>query len=187
MSETSDGREAIGPHMSEDEDPDSPARASFFSRLFRRDGEDEEPLSEPTEESRAALAGAREMLLNRRKMRRMRVDDVSVPRADIVAVAEDAPLEEVVAVFQSSTVSRLPVYSDTLDLAKRVSDFIAEREWGLECVVFEPDDLDALNERYQLPGPIPVTLAFDKFGKIADREEGPAEKERFESLVENAR
>jgi magnesium and cobalt transporter len=115
MSETSDGREAIGPHMSEDEDPDSPARASFFSRLFRRDGEDEEPLSEPTEESRAALAGAREMLLNLRKMRRMRVDDVSVPRADIVAVGEDATLEEVVAVFQSSTVSRLPVYSDTLD------------------------------------------------------------------------
>ncbi len=115
MSETSDGQAAVGPDMSEDEDPDSQSRSSFFSRLFRRDSEDEEPLSEPTDESRAMLNGARDMLLNLRKMRRMRVDDVSVPRADIVSVPEHATLEEVVAVFQSSTVSRLPVYSETLD------------------------------------------------------------------------
>ena len=115
MSETSDGQAAVGPDMSEDEDPDSQSRSSFFSRLFRRDSEDEEPLSEPTDESRAMLNGARDMLLNLRKMRRMRVDDVSVPRADIVSVPEHATLDDVVAVFQSSTVSRLPVYSETLD------------------------------------------------------------------------
>ncbi len=55
------------------------------------------------------------MLLNLRNMRRMRVDDVSVPRADIVAISEQATLDEVVAVFQESTLSRLPVYSETLD------------------------------------------------------------------------
>ena len=38
-----------------------------------------------------------------------------MPRADIVAVSEQATLDEVVAVFQESTVSRLPVYSETLD------------------------------------------------------------------------
>ena len=115
MSETSDGQAAIGPGMSEDEDPDSPARASFFSRLFRRDGEDGAPPGQTCAKNSAALAGAREMLLNLRKMRRLRVDDVSVPRADIVAVSEQATLDEVVAVFQESTVSRLPVYSETLD------------------------------------------------------------------------
>jgi magnesium and cobalt transporter len=115
MSETSDGQAAVGPGMSENEDPDSPARSSFFSRLFRRDSEDAEPLGDPAVESRAASNGAREMLLNLRKMRRMRVDDVSVPRAEIVSVPEHATLEEVAAVFQSSTVSRLPVYSETLD------------------------------------------------------------------------
>ena len=36
MGETSDGQPAVGPGMSEDPDPDSPARPSFFSRLFRR-------------------------------------------------------------------------------------------------------------------------------------------------------
>ena len=33
----------------------------------------------------------------------MRVDDVSMPRADIVAISEDATLDEVVAVFQESS------------------------------------------------------------------------------------
>jgi magnesium and cobalt transporter len=105
MAETSDGQPAAA-RASEDGDPDSPAR-SFFSRLFRRDDTDT-PAS-------PAATGAREMLLNLRNMRRMQVEDVSVPRADIVAVSEEASLDEVVAVFQSSTVSRLPVYRETLD------------------------------------------------------------------------
>jgi magnesium and cobalt transporter len=182
MSETSDGREAIGPHMSEDEDPDSPARASFFSRLFRRDGEDEEPLSEPTEESRAALAGAREMLLNLRKMRRMRVDDVSVPRADIVAVGEDATLEEVVAVFQSSTVSRLPVYSDTLDQPLglvHLKDLALKYGFGrgdaagfklsdhIRTALFVPPSMRiaALLQRMQ-GGRVHMALVIDEFGGV---------------------
>ena len=45
----------------------------------------------------------------------MRVDDVSVPRADLVAVPVEAGLAEVVAVFKESTLTRLPVYSETLD------------------------------------------------------------------------
>ncbi len=116
MGETSDGQPAAGPQSSEDDDPDSPAKSSFFSRLFRRENpEDDEPSDEPSPESRAAVTGARAMLLNLRNMRRMRVDDVSVPRADVVAISEQASLEEVVGVFQSSTLSRLPVYAETLD------------------------------------------------------------------------
>ena len=101
MGETSDGQPAVGPGMSEDPDPDSPARPSFFSRLFRRDDpEVGASLSEPTPESRNAIASARELLVNLRNMRRLRVEDVSVPRADIVAVPEQESLDELVAVFQ---------------------------------------------------------------------------------------
>ena len=115
MGETSDGQPAAGPQNSED-DPDSPAKSSFFTRLFRRENpEDDEPLDEPTRDGRAAVTGARAMLINLRNMRRMRVDDVSVPRAEVVAVSDQASLEEVVEVFQSSTLSRLPVYAETLD------------------------------------------------------------------------
>jgi magnesium and cobalt transporter len=113
MGETSDGQTAAGPRLSDDGDPDSPARTSFFSRLFRRDAPEGEGLASAS--SAAAATGAREMLVNLRKMRRMRVEDVSVPRADIVAVPADAGIDAVVEVFKTSTLSRLPVYSETLD------------------------------------------------------------------------
>ncbi|MFO1142123.1 MAG: hemolysin family protein [Amaricoccus sp.] len=117
MAETSDGRTATGPGMSEDADPDSPARSSsFFSRLFRRDTSeagDEADVAEPG--GAAAGQNARGLLVNLRNLRRIRVDDVAVPRAEIVAVSEHATLDEIVAVFQSSASSRLPVYAETLD------------------------------------------------------------------------
>jgi magnesium and cobalt transporter len=115
MAETPDTQPALGPGVSADDDPDSP-RSSFFSRLFRRDGsEDEEVHPGETASDANPGLGAREMLINLRKMRRMRIDDVSVPRAEIVAVPETATLEELAEVFKSSASSRLPVYAETLD------------------------------------------------------------------------
>ncbi|MEP5728347.1 MAG: hemolysin family protein [Sulfitobacter sp.] len=48
-------------------------------------------------------------------LRRMRVDDVAIPKADIVAVASTADLDELVAIFKESGLTRLPVYDGTLD------------------------------------------------------------------------
>jgi magnesium and cobalt transporter len=48
-------------------------------------------------------------------LRRMRVEDVSVPKADIIAVPETISLEELVDTFRESGLTRLPVYSGTLD------------------------------------------------------------------------
>jgi len=48
-------------------------------------------------------------------LRRMRVEDVAVPRAEIAAVPVDAPLAELVNVFREHGFSRLPVYEGTLD------------------------------------------------------------------------
>lgn len=43
------------------------------------------------------------------------VREVMTPRTDLVAVAEDAPLDEISAAFAQSGYSRLPVYRGTLD------------------------------------------------------------------------
>ncbi len=43
------------------------------------------------------------------------VEDVLVPRADIVAIAAQAPLAELMALFAQALHSRLPVYDETLD------------------------------------------------------------------------
>ncbi|MCX7558962.1 hemolysin family protein [Sulfitobacter sp. F26204] len=48
-------------------------------------------------------------------LRRMRVDDVAIPKADIVAVPLTADMEELVAVFKERGLTRLPVYDGTLD------------------------------------------------------------------------
>ena len=48
-------------------------------------------------------------------LRGRRVDDVMVPRADIIAVQQDIPLGELIKVFEGAGHSRLVVYNDTLD------------------------------------------------------------------------
>ncbi len=45
----------------------------------------------------------------------LRVEDVMTPRADIVALDLDTPLEEVVRVFVEAEHSRIPIYRETLD------------------------------------------------------------------------
>ena len=115
MGETSDGQPSIGPLASEDEDPDSPGESSFLSRLFGRDDPEILETAKRPDSASAAADGARAMLDGLQKMLDTRVDDVSVPRADITAIAGNSSLDEVLAVFRSNTVSRLPVYADTLD------------------------------------------------------------------------
>ena len=48
-------------------------------------------------------------------LRRLRVEDVAIPTADIIAVPNTVTLDELVAVFRSSGLTRLPVYDGTLD------------------------------------------------------------------------
>ena len=48
-------------------------------------------------------------------LRRMRVEDVAVPKADIVAVPETISKTELVQLFRDSGLTRLPVYENTLD------------------------------------------------------------------------
>jgi CBS domain containing-hemolysin-like protein len=55
------------------------------------------------------------MLKNILGLRERRLDDLMVPRADIVAVQQDIALGELVRVFENAAHSRLVVYNDTLD------------------------------------------------------------------------
>ncbi|MEO1198336.1 MAG: hemolysin family protein [Pseudomonadota bacterium] len=70
--------------------------------------------SEDTGADRLSLK-ERTMLRNILGLRDLRVDDVMIPRADIVAVEVETPLGEILGVFQQAGHSRLPVYRETLD------------------------------------------------------------------------
>ena len=57
----------------------------------------------------------RAILKNVLALHDVRVEDVMVPRADIIALALDTPLSEVLDCFRTAGHSRLPVYEETLD------------------------------------------------------------------------
>ncbi len=87
-----------------------------FSHRGRESTRDdlEEVLAEATE---AGDLSPRErlMLKNVLGFHRIRVSDVMVPRADIVAASADMTLREVLALFRTAGHSRLPAYGETLD------------------------------------------------------------------------
>ncbi|MDA0707833.1 MAG: hemolysin family protein [Proteobacteria bacterium] len=57
----------------------------------------------------------RSIIMNTLTFRDLKVDEIKVPRADIVAIDESLPFEEMMDVFTKAHTSRLPVYRVTLD------------------------------------------------------------------------
>ena len=75
----------------------------------------EEVIEESDRESPALSAQERVMLGNLLNFGELKVRDVMVPRAEIVAVDETIGLAELLRMFREAQHSRLPVYRETLD------------------------------------------------------------------------
>ncbi len=137
--------------MSDDpsHNPDTPAVVARDSRLghsvrtwlrgLRRarngDGSVRDTLDELIEEREEAEVPINEdervLLANILELRDRSVDDVMVPRADIVAVESDASLSRVIETMTEEGHSRLPVYRETLDDAVgmvHIRDVLAWRD-----------------------------------------------------------
>ena len=105
------------------DDDDKPP--SLLKRLgaFMRGGSEanqireslEEVIEESDRHAKDLSAPERQMLSNLLKFGELRVSDVMIPRADIVAVEENTSLPEFVALFRDVQHSRLPIYRETLD------------------------------------------------------------------------
>ena len=67
------------------------------------------------DETGAFSAEERGMLLRLLRFGGSRVEDVMVPRADIIAVEESQPLRELLRMFEDAGVSRIPLFHETLD------------------------------------------------------------------------
>ncbi|MEH3119200.1 MAG: hemolysin family protein [Methylorubrum populi] len=105
-------------------DAEPPPREAWYDRLLNvfhlrprdslRTGI-EEALAEPDTGEDAFSPLERAMLKNVLGLHKVRVDDVMLPRADIVAVAIDTSLGDLLKLFRTAGHSRLPVYGETLD------------------------------------------------------------------------
>jgi magnesium and cobalt transporter len=95
------------------------ARLAQAVRGLRRDSAMRESLEEMIEESereaKELTSQERMMVANLLTFGELAVSDVMVPRADIVAVEEQTPFAELVALFREAQHSRLPIYRETLD------------------------------------------------------------------------
>ncbi|WP_232630323.1 hemolysin family protein [Methylobacterium sp. Leaf118] len=105
-------------------DAEPPPREAWYDRLLnvfhlrQRDSLRtglEEALAEPDTGEDAFSPLERAMLKNVLGLHKVRVDDVMVPRADIVAVGIDTNLGDLLKLYRTAGHSRLPVYGETLD------------------------------------------------------------------------
>ena len=119
--------------------------ASLFERLRGLIGlgpasvrDDIEDALEEAAENADFTPQERAILKNVLDLHDVRVEDIMVPRADIIAIAADTPLSEVLSVFRTAGHSRLPVYGETLDDPQgmiHIRDFVdflaSEPKFGL--------------------------------------------------------
>ena len=139
-----------------------------------------EELLEAYEEDGERLSDTeRSMLVNLLEFGELRVDDIMVPRADVVAIEEQTPLQGVVEQVRKEGHSRLPVYRETLD---DVIGMIHVRDlldcWGAEPpgpplssmvrqVLFVPPSMPVIDLLIKMrTSRIHMALVVDEYGGI---------------------
>lgn len=144
-----------------DGDEDGQPASSWVSRLLRRVRPDDTETAGDgmavtpglSDLARRAAAEQRAMLLNVIRMREQRVEDVMIPRADIVAAPESASLEDLIAVFRTASLTRVPVFRDTLD---DPIGFVHLKDLAFEYGFADPETRPGFNMARHLRQPLYV-------------------------------
>ncbi len=108
MSDVSNGQRPLLRRLLQRLRGETPSSAAMRESL-------EEVIEESERKEPALSQQERVMLANLLGFGELKVSDVMVPRAQILAVDEDTPMTELVALFRDAKHSRLPVYRETLD------------------------------------------------------------------------
>lgn len=110
MGDTSDGPSIAAQSAQEDQTKTSPGLMTRLRLAFSPPATPEVHEDAPVESVRAAGS-----VLGMLNLRRMRVEDVAVPKTDIVAVPVTITKDGLVKTFRDSGLTRIPVYDGTLD------------------------------------------------------------------------
>ena len=106
-----DGSSSNAAHSAQDGEQ-TEQRGSILRRLFGAiSGNTDQPVHRNGQAKGAAPVAAHGMI----NLRRMRVEDVAIPRAEIVAVPDTITKDDLVQIFRDSGMTRLPVFTGTLD------------------------------------------------------------------------
>jgi len=165
--------------------PSLGARIRDWVRGLRGKGADdslreelEELLEEHGEEPGEVESEERTLLRNVLTVADLSVNDIMVPRADIIAIGHDVSLDEAVAQFIAAGHSRLPVHRGTLDDVAgmlHVKDLLPfwrkETEFALAPIVrkvlFVPPSVPVLDLLLQMRGTgLHMALVIDEYGGV---------------------
>jgi CBS domain containing-hemolysin-like protein len=123
-SDTNVSRQDATPVASQATDENKAASLGWLSALRSRLGLQGAPTLRDTIEgalrqeaatSSAFSAEERQMMLRMLRFGALRVVDIMVPRADIIALEETDCLRELLATFEEAGISRIPMFNETLD------------------------------------------------------------------------
>ncbi len=94
-------------------DGQNKGQRGFFGRLMAALGSTK--TTDKNREAQTGLAAPATDVRGMLNLRRMSLEDVAVPKAEIVAVPEDIKKDDLVQLFRKTGLTRIPVYKETLD------------------------------------------------------------------------
>ncbi|WP_146348100.1 hemolysin family protein [Phaeobacter marinintestinus] len=111
MGDSEDSSNAAQRALLQDDTLETGERPGLFSRIIEAFSPEDAPET-PQENGTPVPEALAHGMIN---LRRMRVEDVAIPSAEIVSVPNTVSLDELVQVFRESGMTRIPVYEGTLD------------------------------------------------------------------------
>ena len=162
-----------------EDEPAEAAQRGFFGRLLDVFTPNETGASASGDAS-APLAPPGPALHGMSNLRRLRVDDVAIPKVEIVAVPLDIGRDDLVAVFRANGFSRVPVYKGSLDHPQGLvllKDFALKHGFGaaeefqlvdlLRPVLYAPPSMPVgvLLQRMQRER-VHMALVIDEYGGV---------------------
>lgn len=158
MGDTSDGSSSAA-QSAQDDPLTTPSERGFFGRIVEALSPSDTPSDVTPVTGYAPPLEARGMI----NLRRKRVEDVMIPKADIVAVPVTIARDDLVHVFRESGLTRLPVFDGTLDTPigfVNLKDFALMYGFNGESKTFDLRDLS--RELLFVPPSMPLGVLLQK-------------------------
>jgi magnesium and cobalt transporter len=155
-----DGSSNAAHRAHQDENGETHAeRSGFFGRIIEALSPTEDPEPLHTNGHAAPVAQPHGMI----NLRRMRVDDVAIPTAEIVAVPHTIAKDDLVQHFRDSGFTRIPVYDGTLDTPLgfvHLKDLALSH--GFNCDTEKFDLVGMLRKLLFVPSSMPIGVLLTK-------------------------
>jgi thiol-disulfide isomerase/thioredoxin len=69
------------------------------------------------------------------------------------------------------------------DVLKQMRAFVEARGVDVPVFIYDGADYDAINERFGLPGPVPVSITLDRKGTVVGRHAGRSTRDNFRAMM----